>query len=230
MTANEISEAIGLTHQIIDRFVEDFSDEQETDSSFGDWNVRDTLVHITAWLQYSRDVLKAIRAGSEIPNAGDIAAFNRSVYAEAASVSLQDAHDQLHAALTEYDNLMQEFDAADLDRREYQTGFDYESWRYMLLDTVVHPVQHVLYHSLKHRHFKLFAEVLQHSGALMCRYSNDDLSVFDFSEFTDHPRQLQHRFTELSAAINSDEILGDDLLRQVVQRHTDASLDRIIQG
>lgn len=140
--------------------------------------------------------------------------INRAAWDRGAALSRVEASADCIAALKKYALLLREFPESDFERKDLPTGFSFELWRYMLLDSLVHPVQHLLYHSATRGDFPFARFALHEAGETLLAFSGGKADSFDLFEFASDPAELREAVFAFGAACP-----GDEYARVLVQRH-----------
>jgi hypothetical protein len=173
----KVAEAIITTHDTIAQVVDKTWAADPPTSRPEDWNLRDMVCHINAWVEFCHRRLCAIEAGATTVSSIDVDAFNRAVYQShrrmLLSVAMSDnarALDALAAAARAIPDRL----AA---RRDLPTGFDLPLWRYVLIDGFAHPTQHLMFHCLKRGHMPLFFALEQQSRSRFHWFAPDNRSA-----------------------------------------------------
>ncbi|HPO02619.1 MAG TPA: hypothetical protein PL077_04690 [Treponemataceae bacterium] len=211
--AAQIAAALKITEALIERAATGFPVE-ESRSSRDRWTLRDVLHHISEWIDYSHSRLRAILDGGDIVEVGDLESFNRAAWDRGAALSRVEAGAACIAALKKYALLLREFPESDFERKDLPTGFSFELWRYMLLDSLVHPVQHLLYHAATRGDFSFARFALHEAGETLLAFSGGKADSFDLFEFASDPAELREAVFAFGAACP-----GDEYARVLVQRH-----------
>lgn len=115
----------------------------------GTWTRGDVVGHLTGWLEFSGRKLRSMAAGLAFDDVADLEAFNEGLYQRFRGRDLATLCDAFQSALADYCEVLHLFSEEDLSKTEFPTGFGFALWKYLLMDGVVHPVQHLLYQSLK---------------------------------------------------------------------------------
>lgn len=159
----KVAEAVLATRNTIAQVVDRVWASDPPTSRFEDWNLRDLVCHINAWVEFCQRRLQAIVAGATAVSSIDVAAFNRAVYQShrksLLSVAVSD-NARAFAALASAARAIPDQLAA---RRDLPTEFDLPLWRYVLIDGFAHPTQHLMFHCLKRNHVSMFFALEQQS-------------------------------------------------------------------
>lgn len=163
---------------------------EEVDSCYDKWSARDVIFHIASWISYSRKKLESILDKGVGDGGVDVDAFNRSAWESGRGVPLDKAINFLNEERSRYAVIVSRFSKEDFERVDYPTGFNWPLWRYLFLDTIVHPVNHFVFHSLTREHFDAAASLLVKAEPWLHIFSDGSDSVFDLSEFSDDKRLI----------------------------------------
>lgn len=174
---DKVAEAVIATRDTIVQFVDKTWATDPPTSRLDDWNLRDLVCHINAWVGFCQRKLRAIEAGAIAVSSIEVAAFNRAVYQShrrvPLSIALSDnaqAFDNLAAAARAIPDRL-------VARRDLPTGFDLPLWRYVLIDGFAHPTQHLMFHCLKRGHLSLFFALEQQTRSRFHWFAPDNRSA-----------------------------------------------------
>ena len=208
MTTERIFLEIDSTKSDISDFIDAYKEKEEKNvSSYGDWNCRDTAAHILEWIVFSKNKIRAIANAlpfTEIENLDD---FNFAAWQKNKNEPIEHIHSALLYALDDYKNAVALYSDVDLERRDFPTGFNFEMWRYMILDTVIHPVMHILYHLLKTKHFDLFAAQCGRRRNVFSDFSGGDINVYSFEEYIENRETFTSAIQELKSRFPNDNVI-----------------------
>ncbi len=195
-----ISSVLEISHDLANRFWQEFSSDDSADPTFSRWSAADVLHHLTTWVAYSRERLTAILDSGPIQNIDDLEAFNRDAWERGHTIPRMDLLQRFADELGRYRDTVTRFTAADFDRTDLPTGFDWPLWKYILLDTAVHPGWHFVYHGITRGIFEFAVAALDALAPAMLTFSGGDESVFDLSELADNPAGLFAACASFAAA------------------------------
>lgn len=207
MTAEQIFLEIDRTKSDISDFISAYKAEQ-TVSSYDDWNCRDTAAHILEWIIFSRNKIIAIANAKPFSEIKNLDAFNRAAWQKNKTESLERILFALLHELDEYKNAVSLYSNAELERKDFPTGFHFEMRRYMILDTVIHPIMHILYYALKTKRFDLFAAQCRRRRGAFLDFSGGDSSVFSFDEYIENHEMFTSAMQELHSQFPTDNTVG----------------------
>ena len=143
-----VAQAVSATRDTIAQVVDKTWAGDPPISRFEDWNLRDVVCHINAWVEFCQRRLRSVAAGAMTLSSTDVAAFNRAVYQShrriLLSVAVSDSARALDALAAAVCAIPDQLAA----RRDLPTGFDLPLWRYVLIDGFAHPTQHLMFHCL----------------------------------------------------------------------------------
>ncbi|HOF84807.1 MAG TPA: hypothetical protein PLP41_03735 [Treponemataceae bacterium] len=203
MNGMQVSDSIRIleiTRNEADRFSREFPDDDSADATFSRWSAADVLHHLTAWLAYSRERLTAILDSGPTQNIDDLEAFNREAWEGGLPLSRGEISQHFADEVDRYRDTVTRFTDADFNRTDLPTGFDWPLWKYILLDTAVHPGWHFVYHGITRGNFKFAVAALDTLAPAMLKFSGGDESVFDLSELADDPAGLSAACASFAAA------------------------------
>jgi hypothetical protein len=163
MNRNELLDMVETGTSIIRSFLNE-SNEYGT-SSFDNWNNNDVVGHVIGWMNYSIDKLSSIKLGTkqsdEYAHVTSLSEINTILYNKMKGKSKEEIESNSINALGNYIKVIALFSNNEINLDTFDTGFNMELWRYMLLDTVTHPVQHVIYQNLKNNKYEEINNIIQ---------------------------------------------------------------------
>ena len=186
MNRNELINMIetGTTH--VRNFLRECESSASAPGTHDNWNNKDAVGHIIGWMNYSIDKLTCIKLGtkqndeySQVTSLGEI---NQILYNKSKHKNIEQIESEYIKAMGDYFGVISLYSNDDLNKDTFETGFKMELWRYMLMDTVIHPLQHVLYQDLKANEFGKLKSVLVSTKEIFERYSANN-GGYALSEF-----------------------------------------------
>ncbi|MGP1603197.1 MAG: hypothetical protein ACTTGZ_02080 [Treponema sp.] len=197
----------------IDRTKFDISDfigackAEQTVSSYGDWNCRDTAAHILEWIVFSKNKIHAIANAQPFTEIENLDDFNFVAWQKNKNKPIDCIHSLLLHELDDYKNAVALYSDVDLERKDFPTGFHFEMRRYMILDTVIHPVMHILYHLLKTKHFDLFEAQCGRRSEVFSDFSGGDSNIYSFEEYIENREIFKSAIQELKSRFPNDKVI-----------------------
>ncbi len=208
MTTERIFLEIDRTKSDISDFIGACKEKEEKNvSSYGDWNCRDTAAHILEWIVFSKNKIRAIANAQPFTEIENLDDFNRTSYEKHKTTPIDCIHSLLLHELDDYKNAVALYSDVDLERKDFPTGFNFEMWRYMILDTVIHPMMHILYHLLKTKHFDLFAAQCERRSEVFSDFSGGDSNIYSFEEYIENREIFKSAIQELKSRFPNDKVI-----------------------
>ena len=186
MNRNELLDMIETGTSIVRSFLSDSDESSYFTSSFENWNNYDVVGHIIGWMSYSIDKLSCIKLGTkqsdEYAHVTSLSEINTILYNKMKGKSKEEIESNYINALGSYIKVIARYSNTDINLDTFDTGFKMELWRYMLLDTVIHPVQHVIYQYLKNNKYEEINKIILNTTNIFDKYSsiNDGYKLFEF--------------------------------------------------
>ncbi len=190
MWQHEIMQILTVSRSLGEHFFREFPEDDSSWATFDRWSASDVLHHLTAWLAYSRERLTAILDNTPVENIDDLGFFNFCVWGKGFVLSRTEISKRFADELGRYRDTVTRFSADDFERTDLPTGFDWPLWKYIFLDTAVHPGWHFVYHGITRGNHAFAAAALDALSPAMLTFSGGDESVFDLSELADDPAGL----------------------------------------
>lgn len=164
------------------------------------WNDNDVVGHITGWMNYSIDKLSCIKQvrkqSEEYAHVTSLNEINAILYNKGRNKPKETIESGYIDAIGSYIKVISLFSNDEINYDTFDTGFKMDLWRYMLMDTVIHPIQHVLYQYLKKNEFRKISDAIVTTNAVFkCYSSNQD--GYRLSEFAIERPEYQNKLAEL---------------------------------
>jgi hypothetical protein len=150
------AEAVIATRDTIAQVVDKAWAGDPHTSYFEDWNLRDLICHINAWVELCQRRLHTIEAGANTLSAIDVAAFNRAVHQSHRRIPLSVAVSDNAQVLNDLAAAAHAIPDPLPARSELPNESHLRLCRYVLIDGFAHPTQHLMFHCLKRRHMQLY--------------------------------------------------------------------------
>jgi hypothetical protein len=173
----KVAEAVIATRDTIAQVVDKTWASDLSTSRLEDWNLRDLVCHINAWVESCQRRLRAIEAGAATVSSIDVAAFNRAVYQSHRRIPLSVAVSDNARAFQALAVAARAIPDRLTERSDLPTGFGLPLWRYVLVDGFAHPTQHLMFHCLKRGHLPLFFTLEQQSRSRFHWFAPDKRSA-----------------------------------------------------
>ncbi|MDR1220381.1 MAG: ClbS/DfsB family four-helix bundle protein [Treponema sp.] len=202
---------------ILDKIV-DFGDFYKTEnieiSSFSDWNTRDVIGHINAWVDFFNKKLESFKKDTSFRNLGEngLEKYNKESYERNKNKKLNDVMNESKTVFGEYKNSLELFSEDELFSREFPTGFDVELWRYASMDLIIHPINHILYQYLKRRDYEKFLSEAGEMHTYCVEYSDDNETMYYFQDLFESEENKNMIITEIV-----EKYKGNKLLKKIIK-------------
>lgn len=200
MKRNGLVDFVEQGTSVVRKFLAESDSSSCHASTYDDWNDNDVVRHIVGWMDYSIDKLTCIksgkRQGEEFSQAISLDGINELIYNKTRSLSREEIESSYLNSVGSYIKVISLYSNDDINLKTFETGFDMELWRYMLMDTVIHPIQHVIYQYLKHAMYSKVVDVIMASVMIFEEYSGGK-SGYKLSEFKIERDEYQKKLEEL---------------------------------
>ena len=208
MNRNELVDMIENGTSIIRSFLCDSDESSNHSSSFENWNNHDVVGHIIGWMSYSIDKLSCIKLGTkqsdEYAHVTSLTEINTILYNKMKGKSKEEIESQYINAIGSYIKVIALYSNNDINLDTFDTGFKMELWRYMLLDTVIHPVQHVIYQCLKNNEYENINSIILKITVIFDQYSSQN-DGYKLQEFEIEREEYQKKLKELEIKYSKNE-------------------------
>ena len=211
MNRNELLDMVLDGTSIVRAFLIE-SDESCVAGSFENWNDTDVVGHIVGWMTYSIDKLSCIKLctkqSDEYAHVTSLNEINTILYKKMNGKSSEEIESNYITSIGSYLKAISLFSNNDINLDTFETGFKMELWRYMLMDTVIHPVQHVLYQYLKKNNYEKINTVIMKTKDIFNQYSSVN-DGYKLSEFEIERSEYQKKLKELDKEYGSNKAVED---------------------
>ena len=202
MTIKEIQTEIDETKADIGYFIKLYKTEH-TAGRFENWNGKDVVAHILEWIIFSKDKLQAIAYNRQFEEIRDIDAFNRQNWIKNKDKHIGELKKSIMFELDEYNKTVSLYSQTDLQKKDLPTGFSFELWRYMIMDTVLH----MLYYMLKTKKYEQFVSLCKKRHKTFYRYSNGNPDVYSFDDYIEDKTRFSQNLQALASMYTSNDII-----------------------
>lgn len=206
MTIKEIITEINKIEIDIADFISSYKSEQLV-SNYDDWNYKDVIAHLLEWIMFSKNKLNAIVHNQDFQEISNIDIFNKQNYIKNKNKHITELQKKLIFELNEYKNIVLLYTEADLQRKDLPTGFSFELWRYMIMDTIIHPVMHLLYYLIKTKNYKLFFKLRKKYNEIFYCYAKGNIEVYSFYEYIEDSKKFIENIKELGEQYKNDDMI-----------------------
>lgn len=208
MNRKKLIDMIEVGTSLLRSFIAECNASSIAPSSFDDWNDADVVGHIVGWMDYSIDKLTCIKTGgrqnAEYSQVTSLSEINAILYGKMKDKSIEDIESAYLNSLGSYIKAVSLYSNTEVNLDTFDTGFNMELWRYMFMDTVIHPVQHILYQYLKKREYGKVSEAIGKSKEAFEEYS-EGKQAYKLSEFAVDRPEYQKRLAEFGRLYSADK-------------------------
>jgi hypothetical protein len=177
-------------------------------SSFDNWNDNDAVGHIIGWMNYSIDKLTCLKLGTkqseEYAQVTSLTKINTILFNKMKDKGTEAIESEYINSLGSYIKVVALYTNSDINLDTFDTGFKMDLWRYMLMDTVIHPVQHVLYQYLKNDQREKLVDTLLNTKEIFARYA-PGMDGYQLSEFELDREEYRNKLNELSRKFSDNK-------------------------
>ncbi len=200
MTRNELVDMILNGTGVIRDFINHDDTRGEGPGTYEDWSDTDVVGHVVGWMNYSIDKLSSLKFGTkqsqEYQGVTTLDEINARIFDSFRGASRPGIESRYLDSLGGYIRIIAAYSEEDVNSDSFDTGFSMAMWRYMLMDTVIHPVQHALYQYLKRENYERVGGALMRVNDLFAAYSNN-YAGYRLSEFNVDSDRFRARFMAL---------------------------------
>jgi hypothetical protein len=207
ITITQIENEIDKAHENVNSFIEKNKNANTNLSSYEDWNYKDIIAHITEWIRFSADKLESIKNGKVFKDIDDFSKVNQVWFVNDKDKDMKTVILEFENAISQYNGVLKLYTKEDLIRTDYPTGFEFELWRYMIMDGSIHPNKHLLYYYLKKRDYESFIKILEQTKSIFALYSKNNIEVYSFEEYEDVSGMIKESIRELGKLYSNNEVV-----------------------
>jgi len=218
MTVEKITAHIDKTKADIARFIHIYKTE-DCAGDYYNWNYKDAIAHILEWIIFSKNKLYAIAHKQPFQEVKDVETFNKHNYKKNKEKHIDELQSGIMRELDAYKEVVLLYSEADLQRKDLPTGFSFELWRYMIMDTVTHPVMHLLYHSLKTKKYELFCRLCEHHNEIFYRYADGRSDVYLFDDYIENRNEFITAIKELGLQYRTNKLIRSILKANKIEEN-----------
>ena len=215
MDRKELIDMIENGTSIVRNFIMENNASSNISGSYDDWNNNDVIGHIVGWMNYSIDKLSSLKLGvklsGEYNQAFDLNEINKKLYNNSKNKNREEIETDYINSLGGYIKVVSIFSNKDMDLDTFDTGFKMELWRYIIMDMVIHPIQHIIYQYLKKNEYNRIAEVIENSKTIFGKYS-PGMKAYELLEFEICSPEYQEKLKEMEI-----EFAGNNNVKDFVQ-------------
>ncbi len=199
MNRNELLDMIETGTSVVRSFLSDSDESTYYKSTLENWNNNDVVGHIIGWMNYSIDKLSSIKLGTkqsdDYAHVTSLSEINTILYNKTKGKNKEEIESNYITALGNYIKVIALYSNHEINLDTFNTGFKMELWRYMLMDTVTHPVQHVIYQNLKNSKYEEINNIIMKTTDMFNQFSAND--GYKLSEFEIEREEYQKKLMEL---------------------------------
>lgn len=187
--------------------------EDTNESSFSNWNARDVIAHLNTWFDFLNQKLESFKRDNSFEDLkkSEIEQYNIKNYEKNKKKDILEVMDESKKILGCFKNSLELFTEDELMSKEFPTGFDVVLWRYVSMDLITHPVNHILYQYLKKRNYREFIFEAKEFYKYCNDHSDDYDTIYYFKDLFESKEQEERSLMELSKEYNHEEIIKEIL-------------------
>ena len=188
--------------------------EEKIESTFTDWNARDVLGHILFWIDHCGNKIYHIKKGLQFEMVDAYKANNEN-YEKNKTVNIEKIFDNINNVIFNCINVIDIYTENELLDKTLPTGFNFEMWRYIVMDMYIHPIKHLLHYYLKTENHSEFIHTITISFDNFMKFSNENMNVYDFNEFFEDYNIKEVQFAKLKNFNKNNEIIEKIIERNI---------------
>ncbi|MHB9295271.1 hypothetical protein PilKf_01013 [Pillotina sp. SPG140] len=185
--------------------------EDINESSFSDWNARDVIGHLNTWVDFLNNKLKSFKKENQFKDLeqDEIEKYNNENYEKNKNKILNDVLNEARIIFGNFKNSLELFTEDELFSKDYRTGFDVELWRYMSMDLITHPINHILYQYLKRRNYEKFILESEDVKKYCGRYSDENDTIYYFKDLFKNEEEKKIILKDISEKYKDNKLIEE---------------------
>jgi hypothetical protein len=181
------------------------------ESSFSNWNARDVIEHINFWVDFLNRKLESFKKETSFKDLekSEVAEYNKKNYIKNKHKDLHDTVQTSRKIFGDFKNSLVLFTEDELFSEKFETGFDVVLWRYISMDLITHPINHILYHYLKRKDYKEFVSEAESVHKYCVDYSDDNDTIYYFQDLFENEEKKRMTFMEMPEKIKENKMIKE---------------------
>ena len=134
--------------------------------------------------------------------------INNTIYNKGKNKCRDEIETEYIDAIGSYIKVVSLFSNNEMNLNTFDTGFQMELWRYILMDTVIHPIQHIIYQYLKNDNYRKIVDVIMTSEVIFEKYS-EGKKAYKLSEFEIDRIDYQNKLEKMAIKFHSNKAVKE---------------------
>lgn len=162
-------------------FIANFTKKKENFlACYNNCSFKDVISHISEWRILSSKKLEAVKSNKYTSFCENLDILNRKFYEKHTNQSIDKIKLLSKDSYNKLKNNIGLFDNSELIVKNKLSGFKGELWKYILIDSFMHPTIHMVFHYIKLQEFQMAFKFLEHNYILLLEIDNSEETINDF--------------------------------------------------
>jgi hypothetical protein len=192
-------------------FGEFYKTEDIHESSFSNWNARDVIGHINTWVDFMNKKIESFKKDNLFKDKEkfEVAEYNKESFIKNKNKDIKNIIQESREIYGNFGYCLELFTEDELFSTKFETGFDVVLWRYISMDLITHPINHMLYQYLKRKNYKEFIFEAEEVYKYRAEYSDDNDTIYYFRDLFENEEEKGKFFMEISEKFNENKIVEE---------------------
>jgi hypothetical protein len=152
---------------------------------YENWTPKDIVAHISEWRFIASKKLKSIKRNHYVSFHENLDTINRTNYDKHKYDTIEDIKLFSKSSCEALKKGIEVFDNSELQEQGKLSGFNAPLWRYIIIDSFLHPVAHIIFYYLKIQDFSKAFKILESNYLLITELDNCEAIMQDYFYFGD---------------------------------------------
>jgi hypothetical protein len=192
-------------------FGEFYGLEDINESSFSNWNARDVIGHINTWVDFMNKKIESFKRDNLFKDIEkfEVAEYNKESFIKNKNKDIKTIIQESKKIYGIFKDSLDLFTEDELFSKRFETGFDAVLWRYISMDLITHPINHILYQYLKRQDYKEFIAEAEEVYKYCAEYSDDNDTIYYFKDLFENEEENEKVFMKLSKEFRGNKIIEE---------------------
>ncbi|MDD3223957.1 MAG: ClbS/DfsB family four-helix bundle protein [Clostridium sp.] len=205
-------------------FITNFTKKEDNFlACYDNWSFKDVISHISEWRILSCKKLEAVKSNKYTSFCENLGVLNRKFYEEHKTQSIDKIKLLSKDSYNKLKNNIDLFSNSELISKNKLSGFKGQLWKYILIDSFMHPTIHMVFHYIKLQEFQMAFKLLEHNYILLLEIDNSEAIINDFFYLGEIYEELDEMQNKDSILFNLKEFhkqnIDNEIISNVVLKH-----------
>ena len=192
-------------------FGEFYRMEDIHESSFSNWNARDVIGHINTWVDFMNKKIESFKRNNLFKDIEkfEVAEYNKESFIKNKNKDIKNIIQESKKIYGNFKYSLELFTEDELFSKKFETGFNVVLWRYISMDLITHPINHILYQYLKRKDYREFIFEAEEVYKYRAEYSDDNDTIYYFHDLFENEEEKKKVFIKISEQFNKNKIIEE---------------------